>query len=277
MSLRFFKSFTTSAILYKSPTRIMSLEEPSTARVQELIANYDSIYSKVQESVKSRPDSINHPVELVAVSKYKPASDIKALYDHGVRHFGENYTQELISKASILPKDIKWHFIGGLQSNKCKDLSNNIENLHSVETIDSLKKAKKLNDSRSGVNGSIINIYLQINASNESQKSGLKPDDFEGIDELIQYITKDAKSLNLEGLMGIASYEQSTSEGENKDFKVLVELQKQLNTKYNLNLKLSMGMTADFEEAIRQGTSYVRIGSAIFGSRLTKDEIKEQK
>ncbi|CAM9011927.1 unnamed protein product [Wickerhamomyces anomalus] len=193
----------------------MSLEEPTAERSQELISNYEKALQQVNEYAAKRPSNLSHKVELVAVSKLKPASDIKALYDHGVRHFGENYVQELIGKAKVLPKDIKWHFIGGLQTNKFSD------------------------------------------------KETLK--------EVVQYLLKDAKNLNLQGLMTIGSYEQSISEGENQDFKTMATLKDELDQEFSINLQLSMGMSSDFKQAINQGSSFVRIGTDIFGQRPLKN------
>lgn len=263
------KNFSTNPSLFKRVTTIMSLEEPTAERSQELISNYEKALQQVNEYAAKRPSNLSHKVELVAVSKLKPASDIKALYDHGVRHFGENYVQELIGKAKVLPKDIKWHFIGGLQTNKCKDLSTNIPNLYSVETIDTLKKAKKLNDTREG--SEIINVFLQINASGEEQKSGLSVNDKDTLKEVVQYLLKDAKNLNLQGLMTIGSYEQSISEGENQDFKTMATLKDELDQEFGINLQLSMGMSSDFKQAISQGSSFVRIGTDIFGQRPLKN------
>ncbi|CAI5756643.1 unnamed protein product [Candida verbasci] len=237
----------------------------STDRTNELINNYNQILSKVH--------SLNPNCKLVAVSKYKPSSDILSLYNHGVRHFGENYTQELISKAQELPKDIRWHFIGNLQSGKAKDLCKNVPNLYAIETIDSLKKCKQVNTQRNKHEGENINIFLQVNTSGEEQKSGYLK--IEEIEETIEWILSDeCNKLNLKGLMTIGSFTESTSGEENKDFKKLTDLKKELDSKYNLNLELSMGMSNDFEQAIKQGSTSVRVGSSIFGARLTKEEIK---
>lgn len=230
-------------------------------RQSELIKNYETVLSTVNKAASE----VSHHVDLIAVSKLKPASDIKALYDHGVRHFGENYGQELIAKAQELPKDIKWHFIGGLQTNKCKDLTKNVENLFAVQTVDSLKKAKKINDTREGA---VVNIFLQINTSGEDQKSGLSPDDDE-IEQIVEY-AKDAEKINLLGLMTIGSFTRSHSEGDNPDFTALEQLKEKLDSKYGVDLKLSMGMSSDYVQAIKQGTSYVRVGTAIFGERPPK-------
>ena len=132
-------------------TSTPSFPEPTEARKQELITNYNNTLQQVQ--------SLNPKVNLVAVSKLKPSSDIMALYSIGVRHFGENYVQELIAKSQELPNDIKWHFIGGLQSGKAKDLSKHVANLYAVETIDSLKKCKQLDNTRVKVEGDDINVF----------------------------------------------------------------------------------------------------------------------
>lgn len=231
-------------------------------RQTELVTNYNKILSQIQETVES--NKIKQPIKLLPVSKLKPASDIQALYDHGLREFGENYTQELISKASVLPKDIIWHFIGGLQSSKPKDLnSGNIENLI-VETIDSLKKVKKLDDNRTSSTG----VYIQINTSEEDQKYGLALTNLEEIEDIIKYILKESKHLQLEGLMTIGSFLNSHAEGEeNEDFTKLVNLKNQLDVKYQIDLKLSMGMSSDFKQALKQGSNEIRVGTDIFGSR----------
>jgi pyridoxal phosphate enzyme (YggS family) len=234
----------------------MSLEY-TKERQAELIHNYSSVLSRIEQT----PRPLSNQVQLIAVSKLKPASDIKALYDYGVRHFGENYAQELISKAEILPRDIKWHFIGGLQTNKCKDL-NKIENLYAVQTVDSLKKCKKLNDSREGEK---VNVFVQINTSGEEQKSGLLPDNSE-LKEIVEYL-QSSPNLQLIGLMTIGSFEQSHDKGDNKEFSVLYNLKTRLDKEYGVNLQLSMGMSSDFEQATKQGTSFVRVGTDIFGAR----------
>lgn len=246
---------------------VPSIRAMSTAqRTDELCKAYDGILNQVNSASQGRP------VRLVAVSKLKPASDIQTLYDHGVRHFGENYVQELITKARELPKDIKWHFIGGLQTGKCKDLARHIDNLYAVEAIDATKKCKKLDTIRAEVNGAPINIYLQINTSGEEQKSGYSSTDLKELYESVEFLlSENCKTLKLSGLMTIGSFSESTSEGEeNKDFKVLVDLKKHLDEKFLLNLELSMGMSNDYIQAIHQGSSSVRVGTSIFGARPPK-------
>ncbi|CAH2448351.1 Putative non-specific single-domain racemase [Komagataella phaffii CBS 7435] len=230
-------------------------------RSKELLENVNHILDQIT-SVKS-PNG--RPVNLVCVSKLKPSSDIMALYDAGFRHFGENYVQELVSKAQELPKDIKWHFIGGLQTNKCKDLATRIDNLYAVETIDSIKKANKLNSSRDASKPK-INVFIQVNTSGEEQKSGISS--YDDLLALAKVIKNDCPNLTLKGLMTIGSIQQSTAAGErNKDFDQLTAHNEKLESDLGTTLELSMGMSSDFEQAIRQGSTSVRVGSSIFGAR----------
>lgn len=254
----FIRRFHKSRLLTKQFIPDMSLQY-TTERAEELKQNVLGIQSQV--------DSVsNNKTRLVCVSKLKPASDIQALYDIGYRHFGENYVQELIEKAKELPKDIQWHFIGGLQTNKTKDLAKNIENLYAVETIDTIKKAKKLNDTRAQVGGAKIGIFIQVNTSGEEQKSGILPG--EELSQLVDVVLKECPLLELRGLMTIGSYAASHDEGENPEFSVLSNCKAEIESKYSLTgLQLSMGMSGDFQQAIRQGSTSVRVGSSIFGSR----------
>lgn len=267
--------------------RYLGLQIPSTSTIRTLRVNMStfpqptevrqkeisSAYDKISEQVSNlSAEHSSKPVRLVAVSKLKPSSDIMALYNHGVRHFGENYVQELIGKSQELPKDIKWHFIGGLQTGKCKDLSKGVENLYAVEAIDSLKKCKKLESCRKNAGGNSINIYLQINTSGEDQKSGYSLEVLDELYETVEFLLdpKQCTLLNIQGLMTIGSFSESISEEGNADFKRLLTLKQKLDDKYRLDLELSMGMSNDFKEAIKQGSSSVRVGSSIFGARPTK-------
>lgn len=231
-------------------------------RAVELVANYEGILKRVAAAA-------SRPVTLVAVSKLKPASDIAALYAHGVRHFGENYVNELVTKAAELPSDIKWHFIGSLQSNKCKELAK-IPNLYAVETVDSVKKVRKLQEARAAHGGLPINVYLQINTSGEDNKSGLSVANVDETLEVARAVVA-AESLVLAGLMTIGLIEQSKREDGNSDFARLVKLAGEVEAALGVSgLELSMGMSSDFEEAIAQGSTSVRVGSDIFGSRPPK-------
>ncbi|OBA25507.1 hypothetical protein HANVADRAFT_26928 [Hanseniaspora valbyensis NRRL Y-1626] len=232
-----------------------------------VLQNYTKILNKLPSNVL-----------LLPVSKFKPASDIQILYNHGVRQFGENYVQELTEKHTVLPKDIKWHFIGQLQTNKCKDLAK-LSNLYMVESIDSLKKLNKLDTARGSYieetkDSSIgkINVKIQVNTSNEIQKGGIN--NFDELKPLIEFLLNEAKHLKFNGLMTIGSLANSTTSSSeaNDDFAKLNEVKLLVAKEFGLNLddiKLSMGMSNDFEKAIKQGTSEIRIGSDIFGSRYT--------
>lgn len=236
-------------------------------RKNMVLQNYTKILNKLPGNIL-----------LLPVSKFKPASDIQILYDHGVRQFGENYVQELAEKQALLPKDIKWHFIGQLQTNKCKDLAK-LANLHMVESIDSLKKLVKLdsarenyiNENKDSTIGK-INVKIQVNTSNEEQKGGIN--NFEDLKPLVEFLLKEAKNLRFDGLMTIGSLANSTATNDetNDDFAKLNEVKLSVATEFGLNpedIKLSMGMSNDFEKAIKQGSSEIRIGSDIFGSRYT--------
>ncbi|KXN69778.1 hypothetical protein CONCODRAFT_7726 [Conidiobolus coronatus NRRL 28638] len=233
----------------------------STTRVNEVQDNLNEVKLRVNKAseVSGKPLP-----RLVAVSKTKPVEDLLAAYDLGQRHFGENYVQELIEKSEKLPKDINWHYIGALQSNKIKPLTQ-ISNLYAIETLDSAKKAQKLNSFWEGE--SKLNVFIQVNTSNEDNKNGI---DGEEIDNIAAHILKECPKLNLMGLMTIGSVYNSVNaneEGINPDFEELVKLKATLDTKYNINLELSMGMSSDFEQAILQGSTSVRVGSDIFGAR----------
>jgi pyridoxal phosphate enzyme (YggS family) len=203
----------------------------------------------------------NSKTTLVAVSKTKPASDIEALYNLGQRDFGENYVQEFIDKVPQLPKDIKWHFIGHLQTNKVKYI---VPYVHLIHGVDSLKLLKEI-DKQAGKNNLIINCLLQVYIAQEESKFGL--DEAE-----IVTIVNELPNLNnvkIVGLMGMASF----SDDENKVASEFNYLQS-IYTKYlqletpNFKLQtLSMGMSGDYKLAIAAGSTMVRIGSLLFGAR----------
>lgn len=222
--------------------------------------------AKLAQQVKN-----NRDVRLVAVSKTKTVQEIIEAYQSGHRHFGENYVQELEEKASsdlihVNCPDIKWHFIGHLQSKKAKKIAG-IKNLFVIETVDSIKLADLLNRCLEQSNTK-LNIMIQINTSNEPQKGGIEPNK---LIEVYKYIKDSCLKLNIIGLMTIGSYEQSTNPNEiNQDFKKLIECRDSLISALNLeadSLEISMGMSHDFEQAIQMGSTNIRVGSLIFGSR----------
>ncbi|CCJ28677.1 unnamed protein product [Pneumocystis jirovecii] len=217
--------------------------------------------------------SKNTEVRLVAVSKLNSVEDIKIAYDYGQRHFGENFVQEMVEKAKLLPSDCQWHFIGGLQTNKCKTLVS-ISNLWAVESLDSYKKAFALNKALMNLKRSTnmldnndrkLNVYVQVNTSCEEGKNGVAPCDSE---ELCSYIINNCKELHLKGLMTIGSLSESNSE-YNKDFETLVKCRDKITESLGIKLELSMGMSRDFELAIKMGSTNIRVGTNIFGIRPT--------
>jgi PLP dependent protein len=198
---------------------------------------------------------------LVAVSKTKPIEDIQALYNLGQRDFGENYVQELIEKEAALPKDIRWHFIGHLQSNKVKYIAPFIYLIHGVDSLSLLKEINK----QAIKNNRIIDCLLQVYIAKEETKFGLDENELDEIKNNLPQL----KNIQVIGLMGMASF--STDEGlirkEFEELKKCFDENAQLIT-YNLPLTtLSMGMSSDYKIAVEQGSNMVRIGSLLFGQR----------
>lgn len=200
-------------------------------------------------------------VTLVAVSKTKPVSLLREAYDRGCRHFGENKAQELAEKYEQLPKDIKWHMIGHLQRNKVKLIIDKVCLIHSV---DSLRLAEEI--SKEAVKkGITAHILIEINIAEEETKFGAARD--EAI-ALIENICK-LPSVKVEGLMTVAPYVENPEENR-PCFKGLQQLSVDIMQKNidNVNMNvLSMGMTGDYEVAVEEGSSYVRVGTGIFGER----------
>ncbi|KAF8948479.1 hypothetical protein BGZ47_004655 [Haplosporangium gracile] len=235
-------------------------------RAQEIADNLAGVKAKLDEILQSKGASAQK-ARLVAVSKFKPASDILAAYEKsGHRNFGENYVQELEEKSKELPNDIQWHFIGSLQSNKCKVIAA-IPNVFIVETVDSAKKATTLDKACAGVaRVEPLRIFLQVNTSGEESKSGMLPSE---VLEIAQHVVSTCSHLKLAGLMTIGSPNPDLENGENPDFKALNECRTTVQDALKINdLELSMGMSDDFQRALLQGSTNIRVGSTIFGSRF---------
>ncbi|EMT61631.1 hypothetical protein NOF04DRAFT_2153 [Fusarium oxysporum II5] len=248
------------------------------SRAQALVSQVNSVKERIAAVANGRN------VRLVAVSKLKPVNDILALHQAPTSHthFGENYSQELTQKAALLPKTIQWHFIGGLQSSHCKSLGK-IPNLFCVSSIDTSKKAQLLNTARTNLLSSQpdldkIGVHVQVNTSGEEAKSGCAPG--EETVALCREVIETCPSLRFLGLMTIGAIARSkatTAEAENEDFVTLKEQLDLVAKELNLDkdsLELSMGMSEDFEGAIRLGSSEVRVGSTIFGQRPAKADAK---
>jgi hypothetical protein len=251
-------------------------------RAKQLTDNLGNVLAKIQKAAaESTP-------RLVAVSKLKPANDILALHRscHSHLHFGENYQQELLSKSLLLPREIRWHFIGALQTNKCLPLAQQIPNLWCVESVDTVKKANQLEKGRSLLAEKTpeyahvpLRIFVQVNTSGEVEKSGVEPEE---ASSLCRHVRVNCPHLKLQGLMTIGAIARSkeAAEGrENDDFIKLRETRdavaKDLGIDQN-ELELSMGMSEDFESAVRCGSNEVRVGSGIFGERPSKNDAKIQ-
>jgi pyridoxal phosphate enzyme (YggS family) len=187
-------------------------------------------------------------VKLIAVSKTKSVADILQVYNQGLRDFGENYLQESLIKIPQLPADITWHFIGSIQSNKTFDIAKNFDIIH---TIDREKIAKRF-DNHANDLGKKLQVLIQVNIDNEESKSGASVKDLPSLVESV----KKLKNIDLIGLMCIPQKNKNTT------FVKMLELKNQFNLP-----ELSMGMSGDYLDAIDNGSTMVRIGTAIFGER----------
>jgi uncharacterized pyridoxal phosphate-containing UPF0001 family protein len=281
------------------------MNRASPARTATLLGNLLAVTGRLSNATKASNQA--RPARLVLVSKLKPASDILALHtlpsssidESYIQHFGENYVQELQEKAAILPRSINWHFIGGLQSNKCKILGS-VPNLWCVSSVDSVKKADGLDKAREAVRKSVkakvadamdppaggvygddgeipaLNIKVQVNTSGEESKSGVLPEEALS---LCKHIQDNCPNLKLTGLMTIGAIARSKAatgpDGENEDFVTLLRIRDQVAKGLDITpeeLELSMGMSSDFEAAVKYGSNEVRVGSDIFGERPARKD-----
>ena len=199
--------------------------------------------------------------QLIAVSKTKPVADISEAYAAGQRAFGENYVQELVEKAQFFENrtDIRWHFIGPIQSNKTRDISAFADVVHSIERA---KIAERLAAQRKPSQAP-LQVLIQINISGEASKSGVLPTEMLALAKVIN----DLPQLELIGLMAIP---EPAVAGDNRQaFQAMVDLSKQLTTIYPQANQLSMGMSDDWQQALTFGATMIRLGTAIFGHRET--------
>lgn len=218
------------------------------------------VKTNIQSALVSIKSKLPAGVSLVAVSKTKPAQLIQEAYNEGQLEFGENYVQELVEKHTQLPKDIKWHFIGHLQSNKVKQIASFIYLIHGVDSLSILKEINKQGQKQN----KIINCLLQVHIAEEETKFGFDVSEINTF-----FFSKSALNypfVNILGLMGMATNTDNLKQVE-KEFKLLAELYEELKPANNFTV-LSMGMSSDYELAINCGSNLVRIGSAIFGNRV---------
>ena len=214
----------------------------------------------ISENLLSIQSKLPENVTLVAVSKTKPVSDLMEAYDAGQRIFGENKIQEMSEKWEQMPNDIQWHMIGHVQSNKVKFMAPFVSLIHGV---DSLKLLEEINK-QALKNNRIINCLLQIHIAEEETKFGLDKNELETL--LASETYQKLKNINVLGIMGMATFTDN-QEQIKKEFTYLKSIFEKVRTENSQFTILSMGMSGDFQLAIACGSSMVRIGSSIFGSR----------
>ncbi len=207
-------------------------------------------------NLKSIKKGIPNNVTLVAVSKTQTNKDILTAYQQGQRIFGENKVQEIEKKKKELPSDIQWHMIGHLQTNKVKYIASFVSLIHSVDSIKLMQEINK----RAGQNNRTIDCLLQVHIGKENTKFGFN---VTKVEDVIK-ISKEYKNINIKGLMGMATFTDDTKQIK-KEFKNINKLFKQVKTK-TINT-LSIGMSGDYKLAINNGSTMIRVGSAIFGER----------
>uniref|UniRef100_A0A453GMR9 Pyridoxal phosphate homeostasis protein n=4 Tax=Triticinae TaxID=1648030 RepID=A0A453GMR9_AEGTS len=203
-------------------------------------------------------------VRVVAIGKTKPVSLLRQLYDAGHRSFGENYVQEFVTKAPQLPEDIRWHFVGHLQSNKVKSLVAAVPNLDMVEGVGNEKIANHLDRAVVSLGREPLKVMVQVNTSGEESKSGIDPSKCV---ELAKHVKLACPNLILSGLMTIGMKDYSSTP---ENFKALANCKLEVCKALGIpteQFELSMGMSGDFEQAIELGSTNVRVGSTIFGPR----------
>jgi PLP dependent protein len=206
---------------------------------------------------------LNGKATLVAVSKTKSVADIQALYNLGQRDFGENYVQELVGKYEQLPKDIRWHYIGHLQSNKVKYIASFVHLIHGVDSLSLLKEIYK----QGLKNNRIIDCLLQIHIAKEETKFGL---DSHELDALLSTDMSEFKNIRICGLMSMASFSNNI-DLVRSEFNYLKSLFDKHTPLLIANCPLpivSMGMSSDYKIALEEGSNMVRIGSLLFGERI---------
>ena len=217
----------------------------------------------ISENLKKIQSTIPENVTLVAVSKTKPVSDLMEAYNAGQRVFGENKIQEMTEKWEQMPKDIQWHMIGHVQTNKVKYMAEYVSLIHGVDSFKLLEEINK----KAAKHNRVIDCLLQIYIAEEETKFGL---DEKELEEILKQVQID-KMLNIRivGLMGMATFtdNQTQIKKEFQNLKYIFDKYKSLKTKHCQLNTISMGMSGDYKLAIECGSTMVRIGSSIFGGR----------
>ncbi len=219
---------------------------------------------QVQEKVKAaciRAGRDPGEVTLVAVSKTKPVELLEEAYDEGIRDFGENKVQEILEKEAVMAKDIRWHMIGHLQRNKVRQVIDKAVLIHSV---DSVRLARQIEE-EAAKKDLCVDILLEVNVAREASKYGFLPEEVEGAAREIGKFSH----IHIRGLMTIAPFVENSEENRNvfqKLFQLCVDMKSKNIDNINMDI-LSMGMSGDYEVAIEEGATIVRVGTSIFGSR----------
>ena len=219
----------------------------------------------IQDNLHSIKAKLPENITLVAVSKTKPVSDLMEAYEAGQRIFGENKIQEMTEKWEVMPKDIQWHMIGHVQTNKVKYMAPYVSLIHGV---DSLKLLQEINK-QAQKNNRIIDCLLQVYIAEEESKFGLDEEELSKVLKQVQHDKNEMNHIRIVGLMGMATFtnNQIQVKKEFSRLKTIFDKYSQLETS-NLKLQtLSMGMSGDYALAIECGSNMVRIGSSIFGTR----------
>ncbi|MDB0011661.1 YggS family pyridoxal phosphate-dependent enzyme [Crocinitomicaceae bacterium] len=218
----------------------------------------------IEENLKVVQKEIPEGVTLVAVSKTKPNSDIEKLYNIGQRIFGENKVQELVDKHEVLPKDIQWHLIGHLQTNKVKYIAPFVSLIHSIDSFKLLKEVNK----EGKKNDRVIDCLLQFHIAEEDSKFGLSMDEANEILASKEFV--EMRNISVVGVMGMATFTDDELQVSNefRNLESYFNVLKSHYFKFNDSFKeISMGMSGDYKLAIEEGSTMVRVGSSIFGLR----------
>ena len=225
-----------------------------------VVENLKKVEEKIQQACE-RSGRSRSEVTLIAVSKTKPIEMMQEAMETGVNIFGENKVQEIVKKEVELPKDVEWHLIGHLQRNKVRQIAGKVKRIHSV---DSIRLAEQIQKEYEKI-GEIADILLEVNVAREESKYGLMPEKTEAVIREIANFP----NIKVHGLMTIAPFVEDP-EKNRIHFKNLRKLLVDINAKNIDNIsmdELSMGMTGDYEVAIEEGATYIRVGTGIFGSR----------
>lgn len=217
----------------------------------------------IAESIQAIEQKIKNRARLIAVTKTKPVAMLQDAYEAGARLFGENKVQEMAEKQPQLPSDIEWHLIGHLQSNKVKYIASFVSLIHSIDSLKLLQEVNK----QALKNGRVIDCLLQIHIADEETKFGMLAEEAEAL--LQSETLNDLQNVRIIGLMGLAT-NTDDAEQVRREFRTLKQLFDTLATIQTAQVQfseLSMGMSGDYEIAVEEGSTLVRVGSAIFGAR----------